>query len=139
MRESRFVSIVALIAYFGFSFGTGNLFPFSTFPMFSDSTPDSGARLIALDGDGGAYEIKRFESWSCPELTYVDYVDCPDGGIGNPTGYLAKEAIDFINAHSGESTQARPVSLVVRVWRLSEETVALPIDCPVAQCTAVGP
>ena len=92
--------------------------------------------MVVVDAAGEAREVARYEQWSCPELAPIELTMCPDGEIGQPAGYLAKQATDYIAAHPGEGGE--PVSLVIRVWRLSVEAGPTePLDCPVFECTAV--
>lgn len=139
MRESRAVSVIVFVTYAAAALGVTNAFPLSTFPMFSDAAPTSGARLVVVDRAGSYTEVTRWTAWRCePELEYelVELTMCPDGEIGQPAGYLAKDVLDHIRAHAGDDPNAEPVELIIRTWRLDrDEPEAL--DCPVATCTAV--
>ncbi|GEM_PF-2049459 len=142
-KERVFLGLVICLAYVLIAAQLQNLYPFSTFPMYSSSVFTSGARLVAVDEAGVAHEITDFEAWSCPELGTVDRVMCPDGELTQPTGYLAKEAIDYIFAHPapraehGAQPESPAVSLVVRTWRLdTPEGETRVLDCPVSACTA---
>lgn len=137
-RETHFVAALALIAYLGIALGVTNLYPFSTFPMYSSAAFTSGARLVVLDEDGEVHEIREYTDWSCPGLEPIDWTMCPDGQIGQPAGYLNKEATDYIEANSRDNPAARAVELVIRVWRLSPEGgEARQLDCPIQACEAV--
>jgi len=140
MRESLTLAIVVFTCYAGAALGVTNAYPFSTFPMYSGGAPTSGARMVVKDQAGGYHEVSRYVGWSCEtELRFeeIEQTVCPDGQIGQPTGYLVKEVLDHIRGHMTNTTSGvpEPVELVSRTWRLEgEELVAL--DCPVAQCTA---
>lgn len=142
MRETVAVSIVVFVGYTAAALGVTNLFPLSTFPMYSDVAPESGARLVVKGGTGEYREVRRYEGWSCePELTYemVEKTMCPDGRIGQPAGYLAKEALDHIRAHAAKPDTGlpagEPIELLVRTWRFEHDEI-VGIECPVARCVA---
>jgi hypothetical protein len=141
MRESLALSLVVLVGYAGAALGVTNAFPLSTFPMYSDSAFTTGARLVVRDQDGEYTEVVRWTAWTCePELEYelVELTMCPDGEIAQPAGYLSKDALDHIRAHTptaASSDVVEPVALVIRAWRLDRPEM-LALDCLVATCTA---
>lgn len=142
MRETIAVSIVVFLGYTAAALGVTNFFPFSTFPMYSDAAPKSGARLVVKDGTGEYREVRRYEAWSCePELTFemVEKTMCPDGLIGQPAGYLSKEALDHIRAHAAKPDDGllagKPIELLIRTWRFEQDEI-IGIECPVARCVA---
>ena len=138
--QSRFVGWLTLALYAGISLGVTNLYPFSTFPMYSDSRFTSGARLVAIGPDGRAREVRRYEAWSCADSAPIVTVQCPDGRRVQPVTYLTKEATDYIGAHGvqGDERGRRvSVALVVREWRLSSERDDVQVaDCHVRTCEA---
>ena len=139
MRETRALSLVVFFAYAGAALGVTNAFPLSTFPMYSESAPTSGARLVVKDSAGDYREVSRYVGWACePELNgeLVEMTRCPDGEIGMPAGYLTKEALDHIRGHAGPAEGGESLELVIRTWRLGRSTVE-GLDCPIARCTAV--
>jgi hypothetical protein len=133
------VSLFVFLTYLLVALGVQNIYPFSTFPMYSESNDPQGARFIGLV-DGEPREIFDFVGWTCPEeVVQFGRLACPDGGPALPTEYLVKEATDHIAAHSVEapSPDAVRVSLVVRTWDLRPGEDDTPRDCPVMQCVAV--
>lgn len=138
MRQGTFVALAFFSAYLVIAAGLENLYPFSTFPMYSDSAFDTGARLIVVDGEGIAREVTRYTDWRCPGPLHVETVMCPDGREAQPAAYLAEEATTYMERHSGTGEGAEPVSLVVRVWRLDADRGDFTrLDCPVVECAAV--
>lgn len=137
---SQGVSLLALGAYVGIALGVENLYPFSTFPMYSDSKFESGARLVVLSDDGIAREVEDYVGWACVDLAPVETTVCPDGELSQPEGYLLKEAYDYIDAHPPadvDDPTRRDVELVIRTWRLTPgETDVTRLDCPVHRCRA---
>ena len=139
MRESLAVAVVVFVVYAGAALGVTNGFPFSTFPMYSDAAPTSGARLVVKDMAGAYSEVARWTNWRCEtELDYahVELTMCPDGEIGQPTSYLAKDALDHIRAHAGEDPAAESIELIVKVWRLAQQGSPT-LDCTITRCQAV--
>lgn len=142
LRESLALAIVVFACYAGVALGVTNAYPFSTFPMYSEDAPESGARLVVKDRAGEHHEIRSYAGWTCEDELRFDDIEqtiCPDGRIGQPTGYLVKEALDHIRGHMNGPDElgavGDPVELVIRTWRLeADEIIAL--DCPVAQCMA---
>ncbi|MFV8750233.1 hypothetical protein ACNOYE_06755 [Nannocystaceae bacterium ST9] len=137
MRETLALSLVVFAGYVGAAFGVTNAFPFSTFPMFSEAAPTSGARLIVRDGAGEHHEIERYVDWACEgelEAAKVEMAMCPDGELGHATGYLVQESLDYMRANAGEGGE--PVELVIHVWRL-DRPERVELDCFVARCRAV--
>jgi hypothetical protein len=138
LRESLALAIVVFTCYAGVALGVTNAYPFSTFPMYSEDSPNSGARLVVKDRAGEHHEIRNYEGWSCTaELRYddIEQAICPDGRIGQPTGYLVKEALDHIRGHMGDAGEGEPVELVIRTWRIEGDAI-IELDCPVAECRA---
>lgn len=145
MRESLALAIVVFTCYVGAALGVTNAYPFSTFPMYSEDAPESGARMVVKDRAGEHHEVSRYQDWSCDgELRFedVEQTICPDGRIGQPTGYLVKEVLDHIRGHMNDTSDANdmndtsePIELVIRTWRLEGEQL-IELDCPVAQCMA---
>ncbi len=121
------------------SLGVQDLYPFSTYPMYSSGAESGGARFIALV-NGEPREISDFVDWSCPtEIHQLGWWDCPEGPPASPAEHLVKEATDHIAAHSVEqrSADATDASLVVRAWDLRRHEDDTPRDCPVMECSAV--
>lgn len=140
MRETHFIGLMVFLTYVLVALAVQNLYPFSTFPMYSKAAKTSGARLIALDEHGRDHEVTDFGAWSCPDLKPIQRVICPDGTRGKPEAYLVKEATDYIRANWSESPtdDQRTVELIVRVWVFPKEGgEAPPRDCPIHTCRAV--
>ena len=125
------------VCYTGAALGVTNAFPLSTFSMYSKAAPDSGARLVVKESDGSYHEVVRYTGWSCElELSFemVEKTLCPDGKIGQPAGYLSKDALDHIRDHAGPPEAGEPVELLIRTWRMGSEIVSY--DCLVSRCRA---
>lgn len=138
MKESRALSIAVFAGYVVAALGVTNLFPLSTFPMYSKVSPTSGARLVVRNAQGELNEVTKYDAWSCEEeLTYemVQATLCPDGRVGKPAGYLSKEALDYIRRNGGDPSVGEPVDLIVRAVRLDEDPV-LQLQCEVVRCRA---
>ncbi|WP_106094435.1 hypothetical protein [Enhygromyxa salina] len=140
MRERLGLAIVVFACYGGAALGVTNAYPFSTFPMYSEDSPTFGARLVVKDRGGERREVDRYEDWTCAaDLSFDDLEQtvCPDGRIGQPTGYLVKEALDHIREHPDDDSRdaEESVDLVIRTWRLDGEQI-VELDCPVARCRA---
>lgn len=137
---SRAVSVLMLAGYAGIALGVENLYPFSTFPMYSDWNLDSGSRLIVLGDDDVPREVKEFDAWTCPDLRPVEKAMCSDGEESIPAGYLVKEAYDYIGKHPPsniDDPNRIEVDIVLRTWRLTPGKADVEIlNCPIQQCRA---
>lgn len=137
---SRAVSVLMLAGYAGIALGVENLYPFSTFPMYSDWKQNSGSRLIVLADDGVPREVKEFDAWTCLDFKPIERTVCSDGEESIPAGYLVKEAYDYIGKHPPsdvDDPDRVQVGIVLRTWRLtSGETDVEILDCPIHECRA---
>jgi len=139
MKDVAFVSLLVFACYTAGALGVVNAFPLSTFSMYSKAAPSSGARVVVKDQAGDYREVVRYVDWDCELGLSFDMVEktmCPDGAIGQPAGYLSKDALDHIRRHAapGGTEAGEPVELVIHTVRLGDELVEL--DCPISRCRA---
>jgi hypothetical protein len=122
------VSTLVLAGYLAAAKGVGNLYPISTFPMFSESSGEAVTRIMARTG-GEFVEVDEFTSWDCPKLPSLDTTSC----AGVPSiPYVDREREDYLRAHAGSGGER--VELVRRVF--SFDGAQRPPYCVIAQCTA---
>lgn len=139
VRETRALGVAVFAGYMLAALGVENLFPISTFPMYSATSPVAGARLVVRDSDGAYAEVVRFDEWSCdvePTLERVLHATCDDGRIAETLDYLSQEALDHMRAHAGTAGAREPVDLMIRAWRFEADGTLSEHDCPVTACTA---
>ena len=115
-----------------------NLYPFSIFNMYSTERVDSASRIVARDPDGVAREVDEYEAWHCPAPPDIDPTACPASWPFYYVPYLDREAATHIERHAGVDPRARPVTVVRRIFRLSDASGPPPIeDCVLQNCRAV--
>ena len=110
----RTVSLIALGCYFCFSRAVGNLYPFSTYSMYSDAVETSASR-VAVRAAGELREVTDFRDWELKEPLELGPEACADRPGYYTIGYVDDEAADFIATHRGSGAQ--PVELVRHIWR----------------------
>jgi hypothetical protein len=130
------VAGVAFAAYLALALVVGNLYPVSTFEMYSSKRATSASRVVARDGAGAMREIDEYESWSCDGPTSIEPAACAASFPYAYTTYLDRAAVDWIDAHRGQGGE--PVDVVRRIYRLGA-AVGPPAfeDCVLQQCRAV--
>jgi hypothetical protein len=118
--------------------GIGDLYPFSTFSMYSAHPTDSGSRIVARDASGALRELSAYERWTCPRDGALEQIDAC--GEVTTIDYLDREAREYLAEHAGPDAPAppgsEPVEVVRRIWRFGGEA-PLVRDCPLARCRAV--
>jgi hypothetical protein len=112
----RTVSLIALACYFCVARGVGNLYPFSTFSMYSGQVASSASRVAVRVG-GELREVTDFEGWELAEPLELGPEACSDLPAYYTIGYLDDEAAAHIEGHRGTGTQS--VELVRHIWRFS--------------------
>jgi hypothetical protein len=135
-RIAIIVAALAFLGYFGIARIVGNLYPFSTFPMYAGEHRTTGSRIVAKDAAGALHEVTEGMAWSCgareidpeacggPDVYTIDYVD--------------REAVAYVREHSGGDANATPVELVRHIWTFaSDRDPPTTRDCPIALCSAV--
>jgi hypothetical protein len=129
MRDPRLISILALIGYFTAARGVENLYPVSTFPMFSGAAAPAISRVMTRTASGELHEVTEFTSWQCDNLPHLDATLCLDVPS---IPYIDREREDHIRSHPGAG--AEPVELVRRIF--SFDGVERPASCVIARCSA---
>ena len=130
------VGLVAMAAYFVVSRAVLNLYPFSTFEMYSTERVSSGSRIIALDARGAARELDAYASFSCSNAIDVSYRACESEWPFYYVPYLDQRAAEYVAAHGGPGGE--PVRIVRRIYRLTDADHGAPPfhDCALTACTA---
>jgi hypothetical protein len=132
---ARVIGALVLTGYVGVSFAVRNLYPFSTFDMYS-SIRTSASRIVARDEDGRVAEVRRFEEWSCEGPIDTSPGKCGPPGSYFYVPYLDEEARSYVGSHAGGSRGA-PVEVVRRIWWLDQPGAPRTSDCLLQRCTAV--
>ena len=123
------VPTLALVGYLAAARGVENLYPLSTFPMYSGSGGPAASRVMARTAGGDFVEVTDLDAWDCPSLPRLEDVQCA-GSDNIP--YLDREREEHIRAHPG--TGGAPVEVVRRVF--SFDGAQRSAFCPIARCTA---
>jgi hypothetical protein len=132
----RTVSVVLLGGYILLSQSVVHLFPFSVFDMYSEGSK-SGSRILARSADGQVSEVDHYRDWDCPEAVDTHHLCTESGPYYIP--YKDDEALSYVQAHRGRDPAAAEVTLVRRIWWLSNgETPTRIEDCAITHCRAVA-
>jgi hypothetical protein len=132
LAPRRILALLVLAGYCGVSYAVQNLYPFSTFDMYSRHA-QSASRVIARDASGRAAEVSRFVGWRCDGAIDASAERCRDFGRFDYTPYKDDEAIHWIASHGGEG--GAPIDLVRRIWWLAPDGERTD-DCLLARCRA---
>lgn len=114
--------VLVLTGYFGLARMIGNLYPFSTFPMYSGSRNDASAsRIVVRTPDGKLEEVDQYVAWSCDaSLDDVGPARCPELEMFYNIPYIDRELLDYVEAHSASDRGGESVELVRQVWRFPD-------------------
>jgi hypothetical protein len=118
----------------------GNLYPFSTFGMYSAIPARAASRIVARDPTGTVRELTEFTSFRCDRP--VDLSACQQVGDAYTIEYLDREARAYVGEaplqpDAREATGAA-VDVDRRVWHFEpghEDPVV--DDCLFSRCQAV--
>lgn len=67
---------LALVGYLAIARGVENLYPFSTFNMYSVERAASASRVLARDAHGAVSEVTGWERWECDAPPDLDAAPC---------------------------------------------------------------
>jgi hypothetical protein len=138
MRPRATVALLAFAGYFVIARGVHDLYPFSTFSMYSGAHPASASRIIAIDEGGTPRELERYGELRCAEPIDLSRDRCgPEPFYNVP--YLDRDAEAYVRSHlagAEGSHEAEKVLIVRRIWRFPEEGGAPRVqDCDLVSCT----
>lgn len=134
----RAVSLLALLGYLAIARATGNLYPFSSFNMYSSERVHSASRIVARDAHGSIHELDTFTAWDCPTPLDPRPTACPASWPFYYIPYLDRQAASLLQARAAPRPDAPPVAVIRRIWRLDDRPGAPAIeDCPLVECRAV--
>ncbi len=126
---------IVLLVYVVAARGVGNLYPLSSFEMYG-STRLTTASRIAVQTDRGVQEIERFSRWRCATPPSVDPRICLAQWPYFHVEARDREVLDHIRDAADPGTDAQPVTVIRRVWRLPADGPAVASECVLAQCEA---
>lgn len=136
------VSLLCFVGYFLVSRVVLNLFPFSTYSMYSSmndvqsSGQVRGCHLLAVGPDGHACDVTEFRAWDCPP--WEDAARRSVHDLSCPLYFNVEDPIrEYIRRHSGHDAAAVRVDLVRRVWVFAGGRAPTRSDHLVASCRAV--
>jgi hypothetical protein len=135
-RGAIAVAAVAFVGYFAVARIVGNVYPFSTFPMYAEGHRTTASRIVAKDAKGVLHEVTDATAWSCDSAA-LDPSACTGPDV-YAIHYVDREAIDCVRATQVETSNAPPVDLVRHVWAFpDDEGPPTTRDCRIAACRAV--
>ncbi|MGZ3456125.1 MAG: hypothetical protein ACXVEF_41355 [Polyangiales bacterium] len=131
LRDPRLaLGIAVFVGYFVAARVARNIYPLSTFPMYSEGTVRAAARGMVRTSAGTYAEVTAFDQWRCESLPVLETTSCAETSA---IPYIAREQEQYIRAHQGVGGSA--VELVQRVF--SFDGTPRPAHCVIARCTAV--
>ena len=133
------VVLVALMfgGYVLTSRGLHDLFPFSTYSMYSGEHSVTASRIVARDQSGQLHELEDFAAWTCPAPIDFNPPRCSSGGAVYSIGYIDRDRQEYLDRARGHSASARPVTLTRHIWHFRSSNGPPTIeDCDLASCTA---
>lgn len=134
----RATAVLALLGYLALARAAGNLFPLSSFNMYSTERLDSPSRIVARDAQGRVHELDHYVAWDCPTPPDIRPAACPAQWPFYHVPYLDREAADLLHDRAAAAPGAPPVVVVRRVFRLADRTGDPTVhDCPLVTCRAV--
>ncbi len=143
-RPRLAITLLAFAGYLAIGRGVRNLYPFSTFDMYSDEHVDSGSRVVARTADGAIHEVTSYRAWRCdapPEQALsIRPSACPDVAPYYYIPYVDRAARTWIVEHATTELDARAsrVDVIRRIWRLGHGGGAPRFeDCLLLACSAV--
>ena len=132
------VSVTAFVGYSSSSRMVVDFFPFSVLNMYSHASASRASRILARDAHGRAYELDRFDRWSCPAALDPAARTCPGFAGVNTVDYVDREMAIFLDTHRGRPGEGAPVDVVRRAWTLTDHPGPPAFeDCALLHCRAV--
>jgi hypothetical protein len=146
-RAALAVAGLSFVGYFAVARIVGNVYPFSTFPMYAGEHLTSGSRIVAKDDMEHLHEVSDGIAWECDAPSQDRAAQSATPGL-DPTAcigrdvysitYVDREAIDYVRAHPGSDPRSQPVDLVRHIWRFPDgEGPPTQTDCRIARCRAL--
>ena len=135
---ARASSVLAFLGYLALARAAGNVFPFSSFNMYSTERLHSASRIIARDADGQVHELDRYLAWDCPIPPDIHPRACPAQWPFYHVPYLDRGVLALLRERAASLPDAPPVTVVRRVFRLREQPGEPTLsDCTLATCRAL--
>jgi hypothetical protein len=129
------IVLLCLLGYVAIARGLGNVYPFSTFSMYSGARASSASRVVARDDRGALHEVTDYVAWSCGEAVDVRPERCAEQQAFYTIPYVDRAAEEYLLANGGDDPRAVPVDVVRHIWRFRTEPNAE--DCVLQRCRAV--
>jgi hypothetical protein len=136
-RPTAVVAALAFTGYLGVAWGVENLYPFSTFPMYSGAHTATASRVVARDGSGRLHEVEDYDAWTCDLPLRFEVSRCGDVYHIPYVDLARREYIDGHRAPGQGDPRGEPVDVVRHVWRFSGPGEPLVEDCLLHRCRAV--
>ncbi|APR79814.1 Hypothetical protein A7982_05161 [Minicystis rosea] len=139
MHPTVWITVLVMGGYLLVARLVGNVYPFSTFSMYSEMQTDSASHLVARDRTGKLHDVTAYDGWSCPEPLDIDPPRCREPNPFSSIGYIDRASLEHVRAsHATHDGQAEPVDLVRHIWRFQKGSGDVRTeDCLLAQCQAV--
>lgn len=132
-RTRGLVGLAVLAVYAVTSRVVGDVYPFSTFPMYAGHRMTTASRVAVRDAKGTLCEVTDFTAFSCPSPVDVGYGACPGVEPFYYIPYIDRDASTYVTSHAGQADEE--VSLVRHIWRFGEAGIREE-DCVLQRCRA---
>lgn len=126
--------VLTIITYCALARLIDNLYPFSTFPMYSH-TERSASRIVVRDAQGVEHEVEDYHHWHCPEPLDLSPKSCGNLKPFTWIKYLNQDFIDYISSHSTTRHEGDPVTIMRKIWYFIDGQTEVAY-CPLQDCTA---
>ncbi len=132
----------ALCGYLLLAREVGDLYPFSTFPMYSARQGHAPSRLVLRDGAGELHELGDATAVACEGpreasgALAVGRERCPLLAPFYTIDYLDRDLMNDVSIGTGLEGHGVPTTLVRLVWRLDAGAMRTE-TCELARCRAV--
>lgn len=118
----------------------GNFYPLSVFDMYQGHAPEVAARVVVIDAQGRASQLRHFEGFACePAALELEaaQIEAQCGADHRPLPYVLRDQQHWIADHIDPAGGSTSITIVSRAHVLEERAGAPAVrDCALARCTA---
>lgn len=138
VHPTVWMTLLVMGGYFAIARLVDNLYPFSTFSMYSAARSEAASHVVARDGAGKLHPVFEYEAWSCPEPLDIDPPRCRAAGPFGSIEYIDRGIVQHVQRpRSAGAPPGEPLDLVRHIWRFQDGSGDVRTeDCLIARCQA---